>query len=274
MNPSMIVGIFAGFGLIMYGIGFGNLSAFASLQGAVIVIGGTCAALVASFPFATVKQAPHYVWIALRGDATNPGIFIERIVDCAHVARKFGLLKLEELAEAQEDDFFRESLLLIVDAVDANKARSMLESDLINLDERHGGAITFFERGGAFSPAFGMIGTLIGLIIMLANLSLDTENGTETLTGGMAIALVTTFYGVLLANLFFLPVSSKLQSMNDREMLCKRIIIEGVLSIQAGENPKFIGQKLISFLPQKERYEFIANSLMNKDNSNKDAQTT
>ena len=274
MNPSMIVGIAAGFGLIMYGIGFGNISSFASLQGAVIVVGGTFAALTASFPFKTLKKVPHYVWTALRGDTTNPGVFIERIVDCAHVARKFGLLKLEELAEAQEDAFFRESLLLIVDAVDANKARAMLESDLIYLDERHSGAVTFFERGAAFSPAFGMIGTLIGLIIMLANLSLDSEHGTETLTGGMAIALITTFYGVLLANLFFLPVSSKLQSMNEKEMLCKRLIIEGVLSIQAGENPKFIGQKLISFLPQKERYELIASGFTNKENSNKDVQTT
>ena len=255
MNFSMFIGIVAGCGLIMYGIGLGNLYAFFSLKGAAIVVGGTFAALIASFPYDALRQVPTQIMIAFRGVLLNPGIYIDQIVDCAHVARKFGLLKLEQLAEAQNDEFLRDSLLLIVDAVDAGKARNMLESDLTYLDERHNGAIAFFDRGAAFAPAFGMLGTLIGLIIMLANLSLDLENGTETLTAGMSIALVTTFYGSILANLFFLPISSKLKIMNDREMLCKRIILEGVLSIQAGENPKFIREKLISFLPRKERQE-------------------
>ena len=255
MNFSMLIGIAAGCGLIMFGIGVGNLYAFLSLKGAAIVMGGTFAALVASFPYDALKQVPLQVKIAFRGVLLNPGVYIDQIVDCAHVARKFGLLKLEQLAEAQDDEFLRDSLLLIVDAVDAGKVRSMLESDLIYLDERHNGATAFFDRGAAYAPAFGMLGTLIGLIIMLANLSLDVENGTETLTAGMSIALVTTFYGSMLANLFFLPVSSKLKIMNDREVLCKRIIIEGVMSIQAGENPKFIREKLTSFLPRKERQE-------------------
>jgi len=273
MNFSMLVGILAGCGLIMFGIGIGNLYAFISIKGAAIVIGGTFAALVASFPYNALKQVPTQIWIAFRGTLLNPGVFINQIVDCAHVARKFGLLRLEQLAEAQDDYFLRDSLLLVVDAVDAGKARSMLESDMIYLDERHNGAIAFFDRGAAFAPAFGMLGTLIGLIIMLANLSLDVDNGTETLTAGMSIALVTTFYGSILANLFFLPVSSKLKAMNDREMLCKRIIVEGVMSIQAGENPKFIREKLISFLPRKEREELLQ-SLAKEANRNKDVQET
>jgi len=252
----MFVGILAGLGLVIFGIGFGNVYAFVSPRGLAIVFGGTFAALVASFPYDALKQVPQQITIAFRGQLPNPGIYIEQIVDCAHVARKHGLLQLERLAEAQEDEFLRDALLLIVDAVDAGKARFMLEADLIFLDERHHSANSFYERGAAFAPAFGLLGTLIGLIIMLANLSLDVE-GTETLTEGMSIALVTTFYGSLLANLFFLPLSSKLQVMNDREILCKRIIIEGVLSIQAGENPKFIKEKLISFLPRKERMELL-----------------
>jgi len=273
MNLSMVVGIAAGLALIVYGIGIGNLYAFLSLKGAAIVVGGTFAALVASFHHTALKQVPQQIWMAFRGVIQTPGIFIDQIVDCAHVARKYGLLRLEKLAEAQEDEFLRDALLLIVDAVDAGKARAMLEADLIFLDERHTGANAFFERGAAFAPAFGMLGTLIGLIIMLANLSLDAD-GTETLTEGMSIALVTTFYGSLLANLFFLPVSSKLHVMNDSEMLCKRIIIEGVLSIQAGENPKFIKEKLISFLPGKDRLELLRAGDTKKDSEKKDVQTT
>ncbi|MCL1981760.1 MAG: MotA/TolQ/ExbB proton channel family protein [Clostridiales bacterium] len=253
MDPSMAVGIAAGIGLIMYGIGFGNLDAFASFQSAIIVVGGTFAALVASFPSRMLAKVPQQVMIAAKGQMQEPGLFIEQIAYFAEVARRFGLLALEEHAVAQEDEFLKDSLLLIVDAVDSDKARAMLEADLVYLDDRHKEANSFFERGAAFAPAFGMIGTLIGLILMLANLQLDAVDGTTILTHGMAIALITTFYGSLLANLFFIPVSSKLQAKHEREMLCKQIIIEGILSIQAGENPKFIRDKLISFLPYKER---------------------
>lgn len=255
MDPSLMVGIIAGLLLLTYAIGVGNIKHFLSLQGAAIVVGGTFAALVASFPFMTLKKVPGQVLIAIRGELMNPGLYIDQIVDCAHVARKFGLLALEKLAEAQEDNFMRDSMLLIVDAVDYDKARYMMEAELTYMDERHTESIAFFERGAAFAPAFGLVGTLIGLIIMLANLGLDDVDGTATLTNGMAIALITTFYGSLLANLFFTPIASKLNVKNDREIMCKRLILEGILSIQAGENPKFIRAKLISFLPYKERVE-------------------
>lgn len=256
MDPSLIVGVVAGLLLLMYAIGVGNLKHFLSLPGATIVIGGTFAALIASFPLKALKKVPGQMRKAIRGEFMNPGLYIDQIADCAHVARKFGLLALEKLAEAQEDDFMRDSMLVIVDAVDANKTRYMLESELMYLDERHTEAIAFFERGALLSPSFGLVGTLIGLIIMLANLGLEDVDGTATLTNGMAIALISTFYGSLLANLFFTPIAGRLHSQNDREMLCKRIIAEGILSIQAGENPMYIRKKLISFLPYKDRAEF------------------
>jgi len=249
----MIAGIAACTLLIILGIGLSNIGHFASVRGAVIVVGGTFAALVASFPTESLKKVPKQVWIAIQGTLPDPVLYIDQITDCAKVARKHGMLALEGLANAHDDAFMRDSILLIVDAVDSNKIRAMLESDLEYLDERHNEAVTFYERGAALAPAFGLLGTLIGLIIMLAHLSLDDTVGNETLTNGMAIALITTFYGILLANLFFTPVASKLSAKHYREMLCKKIIMEGMLSIQAGENPRFIKEKLISFLPQKER---------------------
>ena len=253
MDPSMIAGIAAGIGLIIFGIGFGNLTAFLSLQGAVIVVGGTFAALVASFPSVALKKVPKQIEIAFKGTIMEPGLYIEQISDCAKVARKHGMLALEQLAHAQEDEFMRDSMLQIIDTMDSHKIRAMLEAELIFLEERHLEGVTFFERGASFAPAFGLVGTIIGLILMLTNLGLDDVDAERTLTNGMAIALITTFYGSLLSNLFFSPIASKLQATHDREMLCKRIIIEGMISIQAGENPKFIREKLISFLPQSER---------------------
>jgi len=271
IDPSMIVGITAGIALIIIGIGLGNIGHFASARGAVIVFGGTFAALIACFPTESLKKVPKQIWIAIQGALPDPALYIDQIFDCAKVARKHGMLALEGLANAHDDEFMRDSILLIVDAVDANKIRAMLDSDLEYLDERHNEAVTFFERGAALAPAFGLLGTLIGLIIMLANLSLDDSAGNETLTNGMAIALITTFYGIILANLFFTPVASRLSAKHYREMLCKKIIMEGTLSIQAGENPRFIKEKLISFLPQKER-RIIEKSAAKKEKMKKDGK--
>jgi len=266
MDPSMIAGIVAGIGLIIYGIGFGNLGAFLSFQAAVIVVGGTFAALAASFPSETLKKVPKQIMIAVKGTVPDPCLYIDQIGDCAKIARMHGMLALEQLAQAQEDEFMRDSIFLIVDALDSNKVRAMLEAELDFLDERHAQGVTFFERGASYAPAFGLVGTIIGLILMLSNLGSDDVSAGETLANGMAIALITTFYGSLLSNLFFTPIASKLQATHDREMLCKQIIIEGIVSIQAGENPKFIREKLISFLSKKERRIFQEASRVNKEN--------
>jgi len=273
MDPSMIAGVVACLGLIIYGIGFGNIGHFASLQSAAIVVGGTFCALIASFPSESLKKVPKQIMIAVHGALPDPGVYIDQISDCAQVARRHGMLALEGLADAQDDEFMKSSILLIVDAVDSNKVRAMLEADIAYLDERHAEAVTFFERGATLAPAFGLLGTLIGLILMLANLSLDEVDGNQALTNGMAIALITTFYGSLLANLFFTPIASKLQSKHYREMLCRQLIVEGILSIQAGENPRFIREKLISFLPQGERRD-IEESAVKKGKLKKNDKET
>jgi len=256
MDPSMIAGIVSGLALLFYAIGFEDFGAFINPQGLAIVIGGTIAAIAASFPLEALKKAPKQIVIAIKGKASKPSIYIDQIEDCANIARKQGILALEPIALEQEDDFLRAGIFLIVDALDATKVRGMLESELAYLDERHAEAVTLYEKGAAYAPAFGLMGTVIGLVLMLGNLEFDDPAAAQTLTNGMAIALLTTFYGSLFANLFFLPVANKLQVLNDRELLCKQIVVEGILSVQAGENPKFIREKLISFLPIKERAAF------------------
>ncbi|MEG2770023.1 MAG: MotA/TolQ/ExbB proton channel family protein, partial [Oscillospiraceae bacterium] len=142
-----------------------------------------------------------------------------------------------------KDEFTRNSLMLVVDSVDPEKVKMLLESELDYLDERHAQAREFYDKGAAFGPAMGMLGTLIGLINLLKQM-----DDPSALGPAMAVALITTFYGSLLANLVFSPISAKLKARHDEEYLCKMIISEGVQSIQAGENPRFIEEKLTQFL--------------------------
>ena len=249
----MIIGVVSGFAIIFLSIGTENFGLFVNPGGAGIVLGGTISALLASYPLKVTKQAPKQVVLALKGVLPDPFAYIEKIVECAEVARKQGMLALESLADQQDDEFMRTGIFLLLDALDASKVRAIMESEMYYVDERHSEGISFFRKGADYAPAFGLLGTIIGLIIMLGNLDLDAADGAAALTAGMAIALITTFYGSIFANLVMLPTAGRLQAIHEREMLCKSIIVEGILSIQAGENPKFVREKLTAFLPNRER---------------------
>ena len=177
--------------------------------------------------------------------------FIDQLHDLAIIARKSGLLALEERANAMQDPFFREGLMLIVDSTTPQQVSDILDNTLEHIEERHSEIIEFYEKGAGYAPSFGMVGTLIGLVNML--MSMDLDEGADGLSVSMGIALITTFYGTVLANLFFIPIAKKLRVRSDEEILCRKIIIEGILAIQAGENPNFLKEKLITFLPQYEK---------------------
>ena len=155
-----------------------------------------------------------------------------------------GLLSLEDKLNEIDEPFLHNSLMLVVDSVDSEKVRKAMETELEQLDERHALDRRFYEKAASFAPAFGMIGTLVGLILMLGNMS-----DVDALAKGMAVALITTLYGSLLANVVCLPMASKLKARHDEEFLCKQLVMEGVLAIQEGENPKFIEEKLYKLLP-------------------------
>ncbi len=168
---------------------------------------------------------------------------IKLIITLSNTARKEGLLALEESAANLEDPFLKKGILLIVDGTDPELVRNILETELSCLEERHKDKIGFWENMASMGPAWGMIGTLIGLINML-----KTLDDLDAVGPNMAVALVTTFYGSMLANWIATPIATKLKSNSATEVLMKEVMVEGLLSIQAGENPRVIEEKLKSFL--------------------------
>lgn len=254
MDITTIVGILAGAALIIYGImGGGKVSDFYDLGSILITVGGTFATTFASFPMSTFAKIPKHFKIVIQGNKYKPQFYIDHIVELAQEARRKGILALEDKVKDIPDAFLVNSVMLIVDAIEPEKAREILESELNNLEARHGEAWRLYEKAAAYAPAFGMIGTLIGLVNMLKHLDLDSEGGAAALSGGMSTALITTFYGVILANMVFMPIANKLRIKHEEEMMSKEIVVEGVLAIQAGENPNHIRERLSSYLNSSKR---------------------
>jgi chemotaxis protein MotA len=209
------------------------------------VVGGTIAALMVSFPGDQIAKVPKHLRIIFSPTQYNPGEYIRQLVEFAKKARISGLLALEEDLQSIENAFLKSSMLMVVDSVDPEKVKQQLETRMDHLDERHAQERALYIKGSAYAPAFGMIGTLIGLINLLKDLQ-----DIDSVGPNMAVALITTFYGTILANLIFTPIANKLQVRHEEEYLCNMIICEGVQAIQAGENPKFIQERLLNLLPQ------------------------
>jgi len=226
-----------------------QLKGFWDPNSVLIVFGGTFSALMVSFAPQSFKKIPKHMKIMVKPTKYKPTDFIEQIVSFAKEARINGLLALEDKLNQVEDKFLKNSLLLVVDSVDPKKVKTLLDTELEYLDERHSESMAFYLKGSDYAPAFGMVGTLIGLINLLGNL-----DDAESLAVNMAVALITTLYGVLLSNLFFKPVANKLKKRHEEEYLCKMIISEGVQSIQDGDNPTFIQEKLARLLPSNIKY--------------------
>ncbi len=253
MDITTIIGVIAGFGIMISGIlQSGSLLNFWDLASVLIVLGGTISAVVASFPLSALKNVGKHFSIIIKGNQFNPEPLIESLVEFAQLARKNGLLALEEKANELEDPFYKRSIMLIVDATEAEKVKEVLEQEVESMAARHDEEAAIYERASAYAPAFGMIGTLIGLINMLKNMNLD-DGASESIGLNMSVALITTLYGVVLANLFFNPIAKKLEIRNNEEILYRQIIIDGVLGIQAGDNPKTLKERLVSSLTKKQQ---------------------
>lgn len=257
MDVTTIIGIVAGFAFVVNGImGSGTIDNFIDIPSIAIVIGGTFSAVIASFPLNILKNTIKHFKILISGKQFKPEPVIESLVEFAQLARKNGLLALEEKANELEDTFYKRSIMLIVDAMEAEKVREVLESELETMAQRHDDEAAVYDKAAAYAPAFGMIGTLVGLINMLK--SMDLESGASSSLGeNMSVALVTTFYGCMLANLIFMPIAKKLRIRNDEEILYRQIIIEGVLGIQAGDNPKTLKERLVSTLNAKKQVTLL-----------------
>ncbi|WP_251388183.1 motility protein A [Mediterraneibacter agrestimuris] len=252
MDLTSIIGLVVGMVLIVFvGIGPKDLNAFWDPQSVAIVLGGTLAAVIASYPFGMLKETVKHTKILFQGKRYNVQALIETLEEMAQIARKNGLLALEEKANEVDEPFFKQGIMLIVDATEPEEVRSMMENELDIMSQRHEESLGIYEKAAGYAPAFGMIGTLVGLVIMLNNM--DPEQGSSDIGPAMATALITTFYGCVLAHLLFSPIAKKLRIRNDEELLYKQIMIEGILAIQAGDNPKFLKEKLLTYMSQKER---------------------
>ncbi len=244
MDISTLIGLLAGIILIGWGIMMdASLGMFWNLPSVFIVLGGTFAATFVNYPLPRVLGVAKVVKNAFSTRLMDPSEVIELLVRFAEKARREGLLALEDEADRLDEMFLRKGIQLVVDGTDPALVRDILETELAFLEDRHKGGQGMFETMGTLSPAFGMIGTLIGLIAMLKNLQ-----NPDAIGPGMAVALLTTFYGALLANLVFLPIAGKLKVKSAEEILLKEVMIEGILSIQAGDNPRIVEEKLKAFL--------------------------
>lgn len=222
---------------------------FLDVSSILIVLGGTLAVVIACYP-KLAKSIPSHIKIMLRARAFDPSAYVEQLVELAQIARKNGLLALEEKANEQQDPFFKQAIMLIVDANDPDRVRSILENDIEQTSARHQEVVAMYERGSNAAPAFGMIGTLIGLINMLKGLD---GADMESLGPNMSVALITTFYGSFLAHVIFNPIAANLIARDEEEVLCRQIVVEGIMAIQSGENPKFLRERLMIFMHQRQR---------------------
>ena len=249
MDIATVVGIIAGFGLIFLAIMLGgNPGIFVNIPSFVIVVGGTIAATLINFPLSDVLSVFSTVRNAFFHQETDPGVLISKLVEFATIARREGILALESRAGEAGDEFLGRSIQLAIDGTSPELIKDILTTELAFMEDRHAMGQSVLNAMGASAPAFGMIGTLIGLVQMLASMDDPSQIG-----AGMAVALLTTLYGAVIANVFFIPASGKLKVRTSRELLAKEVTIEGILSIQSGDNPRVVEQKLKAFISPAKR---------------------
>ena len=247
MDIATIVGFIAAATCLMVGIGK-NLSSMIDPASMIIVVGGTVAATMIANPLQEVVNLIGVYKNAILTNVPMPTELIERIVGFAETARREGILALEQAIEDGDDAFLSTGVRLAVDGTEPDLIMDILETELLFIEERHKLGQDIISNMGNAAPGFGMIGTLIGLVIMLKNMDDPAAIGP-----GMAIALLTTMYGAIMANVMFGPVAAKLKTYSAKEILSKKMIIEGIMSIQSGDNPRIVEHKLSVFLSPKFR---------------------
>ena len=260
MNITYIIGVVAAFGVMVVGMMQGGeqfltpdqIMNFVDGASVFITIGCTFAVLIASFPIPTLSSIPKHFAVLMNTKKYDPLSVIEKLVELAQVARKNGLLALEEMGNQESDPFFKQCIMLVVDNNDADQAREIMMNDIEQASARHESAAGMYDKASSVAPAFGMVGTLVGLINMLKGMDIEA-GGASTIGTSMGTALITTLYGCVLAHMIFGPIATQLRQRDEEEMLCKLIIVEGIMSIQSGENPKALREKLLTYIPQGKR---------------------
>ncbi|WP_216828967.1 flagellar motor protein MotP [Alkalihalobacterium elongatum] len=244
-----VIGIFVGISVLLLAIfsnsGPSGVVFFIQIASILIVFGGTLAATVINFTIAEIKVLPKVFLEAFRHEDRDLNGLIDTFVELSGKARREGLLALEVGLEEVEDPFIKKGVLLAVDGIEPDVIKDIMMAEVVAMEERHRKGRAIIVKMGEYAPAWGMIGTLIGLVLMLQNL-----NDPATLGPNMAVALLTTLYGTVLANLVFLPIAAKLENKTEEEVFVKQIVVEGVIGVQSGQNPKILEEKLSAFIPK------------------------
>lgn len=250
MDIGTVIGLALAIGAIFTGIvlGGGSVGAMIDTTSILVVLIGTLGATIISFPLARVLKIHTVILKSLFSKSTDIPATIKDLVRYAEVARREGILSLENLISDMKDPFIVRGIKMAVDGTDSELIRTIMETELESLMDRHAGAKQILDTVGKYAPAYGMIGTLMGLIFMLKNM-----DDPSTIGGGMAVALITTLYGALLSNVVTGPIAEKLGARDSEEVLAKTVIIAGVMSIQSGDNPRVVENKLLTYLSPSER---------------------
>ena len=259
-----LIGLFAGMTIIVIGIlnSGGKLFWFISFNSILIVVGGTLAATMVNLPLKAVKNLFNILKNVFKGEDYDYVGIINEIVEKAQKARKDGLLSLEADLTNMREGFFKNGIELAINERESSRLRTFLNLEMNNITSRHIAGQELFLYMGSYAPAFGMLGTVLGLIVMMNNFAGGSEEISATydvsekfaqLLSGMGLALITTFYGVFMANMIFLPIGGKLKRKSENEMMLKNIVVEGIISIHAREHPLLIKEKLMTFVPHSLR---------------------
>lgn len=250
MDKASLIGLVLGIGAVLGGQALegGSLHSIIQFTAAVIVFGGTFGAVFLSFPLEIVLAGFRDLKNVIKEPPQDPGKIIQQITAYANKARKEGILSLEKETKNVDDPFLAKALTMAVDGVEPHLIREAMETELTYLDEHGKMSAKIFQSAGGYAPTIGILGAVLGLIHVMENL-----NDPSKLGAGIAVAFVATVYGVGSANLLFIPFSTKLQVRHRHKMILKEMMLEGIVAVSTGENPRLIEEKLNSFLPEIEK---------------------
>lgn len=249
MDIATIIGIVLAFTLVLIAIFLGSgLVVFIDIPSIIIVVGGVIGVTLVNYPLSDMLKVIGVAMKTLFPTRSDPEEDIKKLLEYSSMARKEGILALEKAANEITNDYFKKGIQLAVDGLENKEIRAVMEIEIEKISARHKLGADLFTSMGTYGPAMGMIGTLIGLVQML-----QTMNDPSTIGPAMAVALLTTFYGAVMANMLFLPLAGKLKNASAKEILTNELIMEGILAINNGDNPRVLEQKLHAFIEPKLR---------------------
>jgi chemotaxis protein MotA len=251
MDIATIIGLAGAFGAVIMAMG-SNVNAFIDVPSMLIVILGAGAATICAFPPYRLVTTFGIVKSAVFVKKISPVAVVTQIIEFAEQARREGILALESRAIEITDDFLKQGIQLAVDGTEPDLIKDILSTEIAYMEARHGEGVKVVDFVAAMGPAFGMCGTVVGLVLMLGNMS-----DVDSLGPNMAIAMITTLYGSLIANAACLPIVEKLKVYSAREVLIKELMLEGIMSLQSGDNPRIVEQKLTVFLEPAVRVQIM-----------------